>query len=181
MNFRRTATRDVELRGADIKAGDQVMMLHGSANRDEEVFPDADVFDVGRDPNPHLAFGVGAHFCLGANLARLEIRVMFEELLRRFPDLRVPADAEVVRYPSTFIRGWSSMPVVFMQPGGGAPAAASGTARSSKARRASMAADPSALRQRCTSVCHRAPAPDLPPPFPGRQNFQVAGRHAGAP
>ena len=111
MNFRRTATRDLELRGAHIKAGDQVIMLHGSANRDEEVFPDADVFDVGRDPNPHLAFGVGTHFCLGANLARLEIRVMFEELLRRFPDLHVPAGAEVVRYPSTFIRGWSSMPV----------------------------------------------------------------------
>jgi cytochrome P450 family 142 subfamily A polypeptide 1 len=113
MNFRRTATRDVELRGVRIEAGQQVVMLHGSANRDEEVFSDADVFDVGRDPNPHLAFGVGTHFCLGANLARLEIWVMFEELLRRFPDLRVPDDAEVVRYPSTFIRGWSSMPVVF--------------------------------------------------------------------
>ena len=113
MNFRRTATRDVALRGTRIKAGDQVILLHGSANRDEDVFADADVFDVGRDPNPHLAFGVGTHFCLGANLARLEIRVMFEELLRRFPDLRVPDTAEVVRYPSTFIRGWSSMPVVF--------------------------------------------------------------------
>jgi cytochrome P450 family 142 subfamily A polypeptide 1 len=116
MNFRRTATRDVALRGTRIKAGDQVIMLHGSANRDEDVFADADVFDVGRDPNPHLAFGVGTHFCLGANLARLEIRVMFEELLRRFPDLRVPDAAEVVRYPSTFIRGWSAMPVVFTPP-----------------------------------------------------------------
>ncbi|MCW5890803.1 MAG: cytochrome P450 [bacterium] len=113
MNFRRTATRDLELGGARIRAGEQVVMLHGSANRDESVFPDADVFDVRRDPNPHLAFGVGTHFCLGANLARLEIRVLFEELRRRFPDMRVPEAARAERYPSTFIRGWSTMPVVY--------------------------------------------------------------------
>lgn len=113
MNFRRTAVHDVELRGTRIRAGEQVVMLHASANRDEEVFPDGDRFDIGRDPNPHLAFGIGTHFCLGANLARLEIRVMFEELLRRLPDLHVPDDAAVTRYPSTFIRGWSSMPAVF--------------------------------------------------------------------
>ncbi len=113
MNFRRTATRDLELRGTAIHEGDQVVMIHGSANRDEAVFADADRFDVGRDPNPHLAFGVGTHFCLGANLARLEIRVMFEELLRRFPDMRLAPGGEVRRYPSTFIRGWSSMPVEF--------------------------------------------------------------------
>lgn len=113
MNFRRTATRDVTLGGAHIREGEQVVMIHSSANRDEAVWPDADVFDVRRNPNPHLAFGVGTHFCLGANLARLEIRVLFEELLRRFPDMHVPADARVERYPSTFIRGWSAMPVVF--------------------------------------------------------------------
>ena len=113
MNFKRTATRDYELRGTTIRAGQQVLMLHGSANRDETVFDRADVFAVTREPNPHLAFGVGTHFCLGANLARLEIRVMFEELLRRLPDVRLVPGADVVRYPSTFIRGWSAMPVEY--------------------------------------------------------------------
>jgi cholest-4-en-3-one 26-monooxygenase len=113
MNFKRTATRDVELRGTTIRAGQQVLMLHGSANRDERVFREADVFSVTREPNPHLAFGIGTHFCLGANLARLEIRVMFEELLRRLPDVRLVPGADVVRYPSTFIRGWSAMPVEY--------------------------------------------------------------------
>jgi cytochrome P450 len=88
-------------------------MLHASANRDEDVWSDADVFDVHRDPNPHLAFGIGTHFCLGANLARLEIRIIFEELLERLPDIHVVPGAEVKRYPSTFIRGWSKMPVRF--------------------------------------------------------------------
>lgn len=113
MNFRRTATRDVELRGVTIREGEQVVMIHGAANRDEEVFADPERFDPTRDPNPHLAFGVGTHFCLGANLARLEIRVMFEELLRRMPDARLVPGTAPVRYPSTFIRGWSSMPVEF--------------------------------------------------------------------
>ncbi len=113
MNFRRTATRDLELRGTTIKEGDQVIMIHSAANRDERAFANPDVFDVGRGQNPHLAFGVGTHFCLGANLARLEIRVMFEELLRRLPDMRLVPGVPVTRYPSTFIRGWSSMPVEF--------------------------------------------------------------------
>jgi cytochrome P450 len=113
MNFRRTATRDVTLGGTRIAAGQQVVMVYSSANRDEAVFERPDVFDVGRDPNPHVAFGIGTHFCLGANLARLEIRVLFEEILRRCPDMRVPAGARVERYPSTFIRGWSRMPVEF--------------------------------------------------------------------
>jgi cholest-4-en-3-one 26-monooxygenase len=113
MNFRRTATGDTTLRGTVIRTGEQVVMVHSSANRDGDVFARADAFDVMREPNPHLAFGVGTHFCLGANLARLEIRVMFEELLRRFPDMALAPGAEVKRYPSTFIRGWSEMPVVF--------------------------------------------------------------------
>jgi cytochrome P450 family 142 subfamily A polypeptide 1 len=125
MNFRRTATRDVELRGRRIQAGQQVLMLHSSANRDEDVWDDADVFDVYRDPNPHLAFGVGTHFCLGANLARLEIRILLEELLERLPDLRLAPGAEVERYRSTFIRGWSRMPVEYTP----APVLASRTSR----------------------------------------------------
>ena len=87
--FRRTATRDGELRGQRIREGEKVVMMYTSANRDEEVFPDADRFDVGRDPNPHLAFGFGEHFCLGAKLARLEGRVFFEELLATFPTIEL--------------------------------------------------------------------------------------------
>lgn len=81
---RRTATRRAELGGQVVEAGQKVLVWEGSANRDEAVFPDAMTFDVRRDPNPHLAFGHGPHFCLGASLARLEIRVMFEELLSGF-------------------------------------------------------------------------------------------------
>lgn len=86
---RRTATRDTELGGHTIRAGEKVLVWEGSANRDETVFTHADRFDVGRDPNPHLGFGHGVHFCLGASLARLEIRVTLEELLTRFDAIRV--------------------------------------------------------------------------------------------
>ena len=113
MNFRRTATRDYALRGQKIRAGEQVLMLHGSANRDESVFPDAASFDITREPNPHLAFGIGTHFCLGANLARLEMRIIFEELLARLPDMHLAPDAVAERSLSTFIRGWTSMPVEY--------------------------------------------------------------------
>lgn len=82
--FRRTATRDTELGGTKIREGDKVVMLYTSANRDEAVFADPDRFDINRSPNPHLAFGFGEHFCLGAKLARLEARVFLEELLSRF-------------------------------------------------------------------------------------------------
>ena len=85
--FRRTATADTELRGKRIREGQKVVMMYTSANRDEEVFADADRFDVRRDPNPHVAFGFGEHFCLGAKLARLEGRVFFEELLATFSEL----------------------------------------------------------------------------------------------
>lgn len=81
---RRTATRHAGLGGHAIEAGQKVLVWEGSANRDDAVFPDASAFDVRRDPNPHLAFGHGVHFCLGASLARLEIRVMFQELLAAF-------------------------------------------------------------------------------------------------
>src|SRR5262245_5425141 len=109
--FQRTATRDVQLRGQQIREGDKVVLFYASANRDEEVFPDAQRFDVGRDPNDHLAFGIGPHFCLGANLARLEIRIMFEELLRRLPDIELAGPVERLR--SNFINGIKRMPVRF--------------------------------------------------------------------
>jgi cholest-4-en-3-one 26-monooxygenase len=111
MYFRRTVTCDLELRGQKIRENDKVAMYYTSANRDEDVFPDADTFDVGRTPNDHLAFGAGEHFCLGASLARLEIRVFFEELLRRYPKIK-PA-GKVRRLRSNFINGYKEIPVEF--------------------------------------------------------------------
>jgi len=112
MNFRRTAMVDAELSGTTIAAGDKVVFFHASANRDEDVFNNPNTFDVGRDPNPHIAFGGGGpHFCLGTNLARMEIRVMFEHLLDRLPDIR--QDGEVLRLQSQFINGVKHIPVAF--------------------------------------------------------------------
>ncbi len=111
--FRRTVTRDTTIRGQAIRTGDRVLMLYQSANRDEAVFAGADRFDVGRDPNPHVAFGIGTHFCLGANLARLELRVMVQALIERLPELRVAPGAEPARVASTLVRGIQSLPVVF--------------------------------------------------------------------
>jgi methyl-branched lipid omega-hydroxylase len=108
--MRRTATRDVELGGASIAAGDKLTLWYGSANRDESVFADPWTFDVGRHPNPHVGFGGGgAHFCLGANLARREITVAFEELHRRVPDLRAVEEPD--RLHSAFIHGIKRLPV----------------------------------------------------------------------
>ena len=112
MNFRRTAMVDLVLSDTPIAAGDKVVFFHVSANRDEDVFSDPDSFDLTRDPNPHIAFGGGGpHFCLGANLARLEIRVMFEHLLDRLPDIR--QDGEMQRLQSQFINGVKHLPVAF--------------------------------------------------------------------
>ena len=111
MYFRRTATKDTEIRGVKIKENDKVVMYYTSANRDEEVFPNADVFDVSRTPNEHMAFGGGQHFCLGASLARLEIRVMFEEILRRMPDIEL--NGNVRRLQSNFINGFKAIPIKF--------------------------------------------------------------------
>jgi len=115
-NMNRTATRDVVLRGRTIRAGQKLLLLYPSANRDERVFADPFRFDVMRNPNPHLAFGVGAHFCLGASLARLELRVLFEELLAGLPDLRLVSDAPLAAAPSNFIRGIPALEVE-LQPG----------------------------------------------------------------
>jgi cytochrome P450 len=115
MYFRRTATSDVELHGEHIAAGDAVTIWYMSANRDERVFADPYRFDVGRNPNPHtghVAFGGGGpHFCLGANLARAEIKVVFEELFRQVRDVEL--DGPVRRLRSNFINGIKSMPIAF--------------------------------------------------------------------
>ena len=94
---RRTATRPAELDGHSIEAGDKVVIWEGSANRDEKVFAGSMSFDITREPNPHLGFGHGVHFCLGANLARLEIRVLYEELLGRFAEIEVAGPIEWTR------------------------------------------------------------------------------------
>ena len=112
MCFRRTAMTDVSLEGAEIKKGDKVVFFHISANRDESVFENPDVFDITRNPNPHIAFGGGGpHFCLGANLARMEILVMFEHLLDRMPDITQTGPAQ--RLQSPFISGIKHLPVSF--------------------------------------------------------------------
>lgn len=110
-NMMRTATRDVELRGQRIRKGDRLLLLYPSANRDAAVFPNPFDFDVERTPNEHLAFGYGAHFCLGASLARLELRVMFEELVERMPSLRLASAAPPPQRASNFISGIESLPV----------------------------------------------------------------------
>ena len=113
-NMARTATRDVELAGATIKEGQELLLLYPSANRDEAVFEDPDTFDITRSPNPHVAFGFGAHFCLGNQLARLELRVMFERLLARMPDIHLAAERDALpRRPANFISGFEDMPVAF--------------------------------------------------------------------
>ena len=112
MQFQRAAQHDTEIGGQRIAEGDRVAVYYVSANRDEAVFEQPDRFDVGRSPNEHLSFGGGGpHFCLGANLARLEIRVMFEELLRRLPDIELNGPTRRLR--SNFINGLKSMPVRF--------------------------------------------------------------------
>ncbi|MET1037822.1 MAG: cytochrome P450 [Aeromicrobium sp.] len=107
--FERTATADVEVSGRLIRAGEKVACLMGSANRDAAVFPHADTFDIGRDPNPHVGFGMGLHFCLGAPLARLELQISITTLLDRFPHLALAGEAP--RRPTWVLRGYESIPV----------------------------------------------------------------------
>ena len=126
IHFRRTAARNTEVAGTHIAAGDKVVVFFNSANRDDSVFDDPHTFDVRRTPNPHVTFGGGGpHFCLGAHLARLEIRVFFEELFQRLPDLRV-SDAPVLMH-SMFFNGVKALPCEFtarpQQRGGGASTA----------------------------------------------------------
>lgn len=112
LHFRRQATRDAMIGGTAIKAGDKVVMWHISANRDEDAFDDPFSFDIRRDPNEHVGFGGGgAHFCLGANLARMELRLIFEEIATRMGDMQLDGDVERLR--SNFIGGIKHMPVTF--------------------------------------------------------------------
>jgi cytochrome P450 family 142 subfamily A polypeptide 1 len=113
LNMRRTVTEDHELHGQQLHAGDEILLMYGSANRDERAFPDPDVFDVRRGHNRHVAFGIGTHFCLGASLARIEIRVMFEELLRRIPDWRLAPGTEPKILPATFARAYDEVHIEF--------------------------------------------------------------------
>jgi len=116
MYMRRTAQREIELRGETIKEGDPVALWYISGNRDEEVYDRPNEFDITRSPNDYVVFGGGGpHFCLGANLAKLEIRVMFEELLNRLPDIQLTGDVQRLR--SNFINGIKHMPVTFSAAG----------------------------------------------------------------
>jgi cholest-4-en-3-one 26-monooxygenase len=116
MHFRRTATVDQELGGQQIKAGDKVVIWYISANYDDRVFDDPFTFDIERTPNEHVAFGGGGpHFCLGANLARMEINVMFDEVLNRMHDIELAGD--VSRLRSNFINGLKHIPLKFRTEG----------------------------------------------------------------
>ncbi len=111
MHFRRTATRDVEIRGQQIKEGEKVVVFYHGGNRDENVFDNPDRFDICRSPNDHLSFGHGEHYCLGAHLARLEVTVMLKELLSRLPDIELVRPVRRLR--SNFINGIKEMHIRF--------------------------------------------------------------------
>jgi cytochrome P450 family 142 subfamily A polypeptide 1 len=112
-NMARSATRTVDFHGTQINAGDQLLLLYPSANRDERHFDDPFRFDVARTPNDHVAFGFGPHFCLGSSLARIEARIMFEQLLERLPDLHLVDATEPGYRPASFVSGYESMRVAF--------------------------------------------------------------------
>jgi cytochrome P450 len=111
----RTVTAETEIRGRQIQAGQRIVMWYPAVNRDEDVFDDPYRFDITRTPNDHLAFGIGEHFCLGAGFARKELKVMFEELFRRFPDIETTGPPERLR--SNIVSGIKHLPVRFTQEG----------------------------------------------------------------
>lgn len=110
-HFSRTATQDYVLRGQKIRAGDSVALFYASANRDEDVFPDPYVFRIDRDPNPHLGFGVGEHFCLGAHLARMDLRVFWRQFAERIEEIELDGPLELLH--ASFVGGPKHMPVRF--------------------------------------------------------------------
>jgi cholest-4-en-3-one 26-monooxygenase len=117
-NMNRTATRDVEIAGQQVREGDRILLLYPSANRDEAVFDEPFRFDIERSPNDHVAFGAyGRHHCLGAPLARLELRILFEELLTRFDQLELATEQPLPQRRGNFVLGLESLPVRF-SPGG---------------------------------------------------------------
>ena len=111
MHFRRTLTEDCRMRGQQMKAGEKVILWYSSANRDEEVYEDGQVFDIRRAPNEHLSFGVGEHFCLGASLARQQLNAIFCEIVSRLPDMEFAGPVKRLR--SNFVDGIKGMPVRF--------------------------------------------------------------------
>ncbi|MFI5043946.1 MAG: cytochrome P450 [Acidimicrobiales bacterium] len=113
IGFIRTVTHDHTYRGTDLKEGDRVLLLYPSANRDERAISHPDELDFTRETNPHLAFGIGPHFCLGANLARMEVKVVFQELFSRLPDITVPEDAVPGRSESSLVIGLEDVPATF--------------------------------------------------------------------
>jgi cytochrome P450 family 142 subfamily A polypeptide 1 len=113
ISFSRTVTRDTELRGRTLHTGDVLLNVYPSANRDADIFADPGAFHVDRSPNLHLAFGTGPHFCLGANLARTEIRILLEELLTRLPDIHVPAGVDAERGANSLVTTIHHLPVEF--------------------------------------------------------------------
>jgi cytochrome P450 family 142 subfamily A polypeptide 1 len=112
-NMARTAMRDTEFHGTQLRQGEKMLLLFESANFDESVFGDPDDFRIDRNPNSHLAFGFGTHFCLGNQLARLELTTMVRTILRRLPDLRLADDSALPLRPANFVSGLEKMPVVF--------------------------------------------------------------------
>jgi cholest-4-en-3-one 26-monooxygenase len=113
-NMCRMLTADTEFHGTELRQGEKIMLLFESANFDESMFENADQFDIRRDPNNHVAFGFGTHFCLGNQLARLELRLMTDRVLERLPDLRLAGDDDVLPLrPANFVSGLESMPMVF--------------------------------------------------------------------
>jgi cytochrome P450 len=109
MHMRRTATKDTKLHGIDIAEGDKVVMWYPAANRDDRVFEDPEKFNVTRNPNDHIAFGIGRHRCLGARLGQLQLNIMFTELLKRYPNMEI--NGSVRRMRTNFINGIKEMPV----------------------------------------------------------------------
>jgi cholest-4-en-3-one 26-monooxygenase len=112
-NMCRTLMADTTFHGTDMREGEKIMLMFESANFDESVFGDPENFRIDRNPNSHMAFGFGSHFCLGNQLARLELSMMTTRVLERLPDLRLAEDAKVPLRPANFVSGPEAMPVVF--------------------------------------------------------------------
>jgi cholest-4-en-3-one 26-monooxygenase len=134
-NMARTITADTEFHGTALKEGEKMLLLFESANFDEKVFEDPESFNIDRYPNNHLAFGFGTHFCLGNQLARLELSIMQTKLLQRLPDMRLASDAELPLRPANFVSGLESMPVNSPRPSECSPTSARSVTASGRGSR----------------------------------------------